>query len=65
MSSAETNFLSCVEKLNACVHEIKNITRKLEEIVPRDITEGLLDIEEGIAKIEHTLEVEVERCGVT
>ena len=59
--SAEDDYLKCVNKLEECVCEIKNITHRLSKIVSFDVRNAIFDIEAGVEKLEHELEADIKK----
>ena len=59
--SVENDYLKCVKKLEECVHEIKDITHRLNGLINLDVKSAIFDIESGVEKLEHELEADVER----
>ena len=57
----ENEFLTCVEKLEFCVKNIKSISRKLEDLSNRAaVADDIFKIEESVENIKHALEMEIK-----
>jgi len=53
----DSKFKDCVDKLEYCVKEIKNLTRQLDDLHDGMlIKDAILKVEEGVEVIEHIID---------